>query len=399
MTDFFAPAARGVQHASLRAANRRAVLTAISFNTGLSNADLSRLTGLAPQTASAIVAELEAEGFIARGEVLRGRRGQPATPLFLNFEALYSIGCEITWEHIQVSLIDLGSREVARYRRYFAYPDAETIVEEAARAIGQMVDHLTRAQQKRLTGVGLTTPGVAIGRWIHLLGAPAEQADLWERLDLRAALEEATGLPTSWTNNGNAACFGEMTHRPAPRPADYAYILVDTFVAAGVLVGHTLWEGPHGNAANLGGIFICDREGNRTVGHRISSTLALRRKLVEAGRTAPTGDPSEWPWDEFGPVLEDWLSEAAYGLAQIIYNTAVITDIDRVVVDGTMPRTILDRLVAHVVQELSQLTPFASASLPEVSTGTLGTRAAVIGSAQIPVFRRYFSRDYKDMPL
>jgi hypothetical protein len=37
--------------------------------------------------------------------------------------------------------------------------------------------------------------------------------------------------------------------------------------------------------------------------------------------------------------------------------------------------------------------------LPQVSTGTLGARAAVIGSAQIPVFRRYFSRDYKDMPL
>lgn len=398
MTDFFAPAARGVQHANLRAANRRAVLTAITFNSGLSNADLSRLTGLAPQTASAIVSELEADGFIARGEVLRGRRGQPATPLFLNYEALYSIGCEITWEHIQVTLIDLGSREVARYRRYFTYPDALTIVEEAARAIGQMVDRLTRAQQKRLTGVGLTTPG-AIDRWIHILGAPAEQAQLWQRLDLRAALEDATGLPTTWTNNGNAACFGEMTHSPPPRPADYAYILVDSFIAAGVLTGHMLWEGPRGNAANLGGIFICDRAGKRTVGHRISSTLALRRKLAAAGRPVPTGDPAEWPWDDFGPVLEDWLSEAGYGLAQIIYNTAVVSDLDRVVVDSTVPRPILERLIAHVVKELHELEAFASMPLPVVLTGTLGARAAVIGSAQIPVFRRYFSRDYKDMQL
>lgn len=398
MTDFFAPAARGVQHASLRAANRRAVLTAITFNSGLSNADLSRMTGLAPQTASAIVAELEAEGFISRGEVLRGRRGQPATPLFLNYEALYAIGCEISWEHIQVTLIDLGSREVARYRRYFAYPDAKTVVEEAARAVGQMVDRLTRAQQQRLTGVGLTTPG-AIGRWIHVLGAPAEQASLWQRLDLRAALEDATGLPTTWTNDGNAACFGEMTLTPPPRPSDYAYILVDTFIAAGVLAGHALWEGPRGNAANLGGIFICDREGKRTVGHRIASTLALRRKLAEAGRTVPTGDPGEWPWADFEPVLEDWLSEAGYGLAQIIYNTAVVSDVDRVVVDGTMPRPILERLIAHTARELGELESFASLPLPEVSTGTLGARAAVIGSAQIPVFRRYFSRDYKDMPL
>lgn len=398
MTDFFAPAARGVQHASLRAANRRAVLTAITFNTGLSNADVSRLTGLAPQTASAIVAELEAEGFVTRGEVLRGRRGQPATPLFLNYDAVYSIGCEISWEHIQVTLLDLGSREVARYRRFFGYPDAETIVEEAARAIGQMVDRLTRAQQKRLTGVGLTTPG-AIGRWIHVLGAPAEQAQLWQRLDLRAALEDATGLPTTWTNNGNAACFGEMTHMPPPRPADYAYIHVDTFVAAGVLADHALWDGPRGNAANLGGIFICDRAGNRTVGHRIASTLALRRKLSEAGRPVPTGDPADWPWDSFEPVLEDWISEAGYGIAQIVYNTAVVTDMDRVVIDGAMPRTVLERLHAQVERELSAFGDYSSTGLPKVSIGALGARAAVIGSAQIPVFRRYFSRDYKDMPL
>ena len=398
MTDFFAPAARGVQHASLRAANRRAVLTAISFNSGLSNADLSRLTGLAPQTASAIVAELEADGFVARGDVLRGRRGQPATPLFLNYEALYAIGCEISWEHIQVTLIDLGSREVARYRRYFPYPDAVTIVEEAARAIGQMVDRLTRDQQKRLTAVGLTTPG-GIDRWIHLLGAPAEQAGLWQQLNLRSALEDATGLPTTWTNNGNAACFGEMTHTPPPRPADYAYIFVDTFIAAGVLAGHTLWEGPRGNAANLGGMLICGRDGNRTVGHRIASTLALRRMLGKAGRPVPTGDPAEWPWDDFGAVLDDWLSEASCGLAQIIYNTAMVTDIESVVLDGIMPRHILEQLITLVTAELAKLQSSASVALPKVSIGLLGARAVVIGSAQIPVFRRYFSRDYKDMPL
>ena len=55
MTDLFAPAGRGVQHANLRAANRRAVLTTIALSSGISNADVSRRTGLAPQTASAIV--------------------------------------------------------------------------------------------------------------------------------------------------------------------------------------------------------------------------------------------------------------------------------------------------------------------------------------------------------
>jgi DNA-binding MarR family transcriptional regulator len=42
------------------------------------------LSGLSPQTVSAILATLEADGLITRGPVLRGRRGQPATPIILN---------------------------------------------------------------------------------------------------------------------------------------------------------------------------------------------------------------------------------------------------------------------------------------------------------------------------
>lgn len=398
MTDFFAPAARGVQHASLRAANRRAVLTAITINSGLSNAELSRMTGLAPQTASAIVAELEAEGFVSRGEVLRGRRGQPATPLFLNFDALYSIGCEITWERINVTLIDLGSREIARYRRYYTYPDATTIVEEAARAIGEMLDQLNPGQRERLTGVGLSSPG-AIAQRIGLLGAPATQSRLWRELDLRGALEDATGVATNWINNGNAACFGEMTHLPPPRPADYAYLLVDTFLSAGVVSDHTLWEGRNGNAANLGGILVCSREGDRVVAHSIASTLALRRRLAEAGHPAVGGDPSEWPWDSFGSVAEKWLADTAFVLAQVVFNTAVVTDIGKVVVDGVMPRPFVERLLGETEKELRKLAPLATAPLPSLQQGVLGGRAVAIGAAQMPIFRRYFSRDYRDILL
>lgn len=139
MTDFFELAGRGVQHANLRAANRRAVLSTITFNPGISNADVSRRTGLAPQTASAIVSELEAEGLIARGEVLRGRRGQPATPLSLNYEAAYAIGVEIKWNHLGMVLISLGSQEFARTRRPYEYPDATTIVDEVAEGIESLL--------------------------------------------------------------------------------------------------------------------------------------------------------------------------------------------------------------------------------------------------------------------
>ena len=136
----------------MRAANRRAVLTTITFSPGISNADISRRTGLAPQTASAIVSELEADDLVYRGEVLRGRRGQPATPLFLNYDSAYAFGVEVGWRHLDILLINLGSRHIDRYRRDYAYPDAATIVDELAGNIAAMMERLDAPKRHRVAG-------------------------------------------------------------------------------------------------------------------------------------------------------------------------------------------------------------------------------------------------------
>ena len=232
MADFFEPAGRGVQHASLRAANRRAVLTTITFSPGISNAEVSRRTGLAPQTASAIVTELEDDGLITRGDVLRGRRGQPATPLYLDYDGAYGIGCEISWRHLDITLINLGSEDLGRYRRDFAYPDATSIVAEAAEAIAGLIARLSPAQQQRVAGIGLATPS-NLG---SLIGNLEPRPTSWRpgaQLDLRTALEAATGFPTTWFNDGNCACFAAMVMSPPPRPANLVHLFVSTYLGAG----------------------------------------------------------------------------------------------------------------------------------------------------------------------
>jgi len=75
---------RGVGPNNIRQSNQRAAMTVLSVAPGASNAEISRLTGLAPQTVSAVLVDLESEGLLLRGQVRRdGGRGQPATPIFL----------------------------------------------------------------------------------------------------------------------------------------------------------------------------------------------------------------------------------------------------------------------------------------------------------------------------
>lgn len=395
MADFFEPAGRGVQHASLRAANRRAVLTTIAFGTGISNADVSRQTGLAPQTASAIVSELEADGLIGRGEVLRGRRGQPATPLFLQFDGAYAIGCEISWRHIDIVLVNLGSEEIGRYRRNYAWPDAITVVAEAATAITELIGKLTPQQRTRLAGVGLASP-TEIASVLRSLDAPAEQTALWQTLDLRAELEAATSLPTAWFNDGTCACWAEMVMSPPPRPANFAYLFVTHFLGAGITAQHTLWEGPTGNSANLGSMLVSGPDGTRQFGHDIASLSAFTRRLTAAGIAAPDGDPTAWPWDEWEPLVATWIADSGAALAEITFNTVAAIEVDMVIIDGALPAPLVTRLAAAADAALDRL-PGLGCNRPRLIPGTLGPRATSLGAAQLPLFRKHFSRELEDM--
>lgn len=395
MADFFEPAGRGVQHASLRAANRRAVLTTITFSPGISNAEVSRRTGLAPQTASAIVTELEDDGLVTRGDVLRGRRGQPATPLYLDYAGAYGIGCEISWRHIDITLINLGSEDLGRYRRDFAYPDAAGIIAEATEAIAGLIARLDPAQQQRVAGIGLATP-TNLGSLIGNVEPPADQLAAWRELDLRTALEEATGLATTWFNDGNCACFAEMVMSPPPRPANLVHLFVSTFLGAGITAEHTLWEGPTGNSANLGSMLVNGRDGHRSFGHDIASTTALIRRLTEAGIEPPAGPPAEWPWADWEMQVGPWLEASGKALAEIIFNTGAVLEIDHAIIDSTAPQPIIERLVAATDKALGDLAA-SGVGRPRLVAGTLGSRATPLGAAQLTMFRKHFSRDMSDM--
>jgi predicted NBD/HSP70 family sugar kinase len=395
VADFFEPAERGVQHASLRAANRRAVLTAIAFNAGISNAEVSRRTGLAPQTASAIVSELETEGLITRGDVLRGRRGQPATPLHLNRCGAFGIGCEISWRHLDVVLVNLVGEEVGRRRLDFVYPDAATVVAQAVAEINAVIALLPEDRRARIAGIGIASP-TNFSRRIVDIGAPNEQVASWDELDLRAAIEAATGMPSIWVNDGNAACFSAMLFTPPPRPPNLVHLYVSTFLGAGITAQHALSEGPTGNAANLGSMLVVGADGAQHVAAEIASAQGLRRHLQEAGLKPLIGNPENWPWAEWEPQVSQWIDNAGSALAQVIFNTGAVVEIDRVIIDGKFPREIIARLLQATERGLDKLAGFHPRRPPLVA-GILGERAVSLGAAQIHLYRKFLSRDLSDM--
>ena len=394
--DVFEPGTRRMDVSGLRINNERAVLTAIATTPGYSAAEIARATGLGAQSVSRIVAELEATGLVRRGEARRGLRGQPATPLFIDSNGVFSLGCELGWRHYHILIRNFTGDVLGEHRRDYAVPDVDVVFNEIGSLARLLVGLVPQEFRSRIIGMGLAMPS-GIGRNIDLVGGPADQAARWSELDILAAAEAASGLEIVPFNDGNAACWAELAAFSPPRPANMAYFQVGTFVAAGLIAEGRLWEGPTGISADLGSMLVPDRNGRLDFVHLVASLYALEKRIAEAGMEVPTGNPQSWPWDALEPVVSGWLEDASRVLAIAIANTHALMEFSVALLDGDLPRPLVERLVERIRQQANEL-PILTSDRPSIRISRHGAAAAARGAALKPIYRRFFSRDPSDFP-
>ncbi|WP_317186578.1 ROK family transcriptional regulator [Devosia sp. BK] len=384
--DLFNLGSRGLQHHGLRRANERAVLTVVGFNPGLSNAEIARMSGLAPQTVSAILNDIEAVGLIVRGEVLRGRRGQPATPIFLRAEGSFGIGVELSWGHADIVAINLHAKPLAHRHLCYEEPDFAALPRKIADAIAEMVRDWPAAQRERLTDIGIGLPSTIDENRVP----EDDNVPSALRVAFAAELEQLTGLPVMLFNDGNAACWAELVARPAPRPETFIYLLVSTFLGAGLIGEGRLWQGPSGYSADLGAMLVAQPDGIPMPANAFASVTSLVERAQEAGITLKAGDNADWDWDALEPVLKAWLRQSAKVLALVIYNANAVVEGRLAVIDTILPPQITERLSRMVLEEFALLPQRRSV---EIVPGTIGRLAPALGAAELPLYHRYFSRN------
>jgi len=386
--DLFDRGAKGMQHHGLRRANERAVLTVIGFNPGLSNAEIARMSGLAPQTVSAILNDVEAAGLISRGEVLRGRRGQPATPIFLRAQGGYSIGIEIGWRHADVLAIDLHANIVDQRHIDYAEADFATLPRQLAALMGEIIHEWPQDQRARLTDIGVCLPGTVhsalepLGQGIGSKSGPSQ-------IDFASELEGLTGLPVTLFNDGNAACWAELIAQPSPRPDGFIYLLTSTYIAGGLIGEGRLWQGPNGHSADLGAMLVEATPSGPRSAHAIASVTALIERLGAAGHRVDLADIENWHWPALDYVVDAWIEDSARALSVVVYNTNAVIEAGLVVIDTILPTEITTRLVERLEAHFKAL---PSRREIRIVGGHLGKRAPALGAAELSLYRRYFSR-------
>jgi predicted NBD/HSP70 family sugar kinase len=379
---------RGMQPAHVRQMNMRAILGVISMQPAITNAELSRLTQLAPQTVSAVLLDLEEDALITRGDVLRGRRGQPATPLFLNPDGAFAIGAEIGLSRIDIALVGLGNQVVERYQSSYEAPLPSVVLGELKSGIDSLTRNMTSADRRRLQGLAIAVPGGVDDPDRFSDGPDLGRA--WASLDLGSEAGRLTGMDIMMVSDGNAACWAERTAHPVPRPLNLLYLLVGPTLAAGIVAENRLWEGARGDSTRLGSMLVADRDGAPRLAQDIASVSTLERYLHGIGATIEEAEAGHSP--KAAATLDRWVDECGFALAQVIVNTATVLDHESAIVDSVLPRSITKRIVVRINESLESIPTVPRDRSPVVVGREVGPDPAK-GAALLKMYRRYFSRE------
>ena len=199
----------GTTQAETRVYNERLVLSLVRRHGQLSKVDLTRLTGLAPQTITTIVNRAADSQLLVRREALRGRLGQPSVPYALNAAAAYSFGLKVDHRSADVALINFVGEVLALEQTTFDYPMPDEVMHFAKSATARICRKHKSISRDRIAGLGIASPFYQ-SNWEDEIGAPASRFDAWRKIDIRAELDDHFEWPVYLFNDATVSASAEL---------------------------------------------------------------------------------------------------------------------------------------------------------------------------------------------
>ncbi len=382
---------------SIRYLNAKRALNTLFRQGGRSRADLARSLGLNRSSTGSIVAALLADDLVVeRPEEARipaGRTGRSGVTVALKPEGAWFLGVEIETDRIGIVVLDLAACVVCRQSVAMdclaASPEA--VIDEAAGLVRRTLAAIPAP--RRIGGVcatipGLLTPGGVV-RFAPILR--------WRDVPLKAMLRSRLGgeIAIRSENDANAFAIAE-TYRAAANPADLVvFLLIESGVGGGIVVGGELLRGSGGAAGEFGHLKVgadgfvnqSQRPGHlenyigreamlaryRQHGGSADSTAAFFKNLARDEAAALT-------------VAREW----GHWLAEGLLHATNLLNPRTIVLGGSL--TPLYARVGPEVEAILAARLIEGVAAPGIEISSLGEYGAAVGGACI-MHQRFFAVD------
>jgi predicted NBD/HSP70 family sugar kinase len=386
---------KGSNSVHVRYYNERVVLETLRRHGQASKADLARSANLTPQAVAGIVDALVDAGLVEQTGKRFGQVGQPSVIYSPSADGAYSVGLHVGRRSLDAVLVDFAGQIRATETHEYDFPEPNAVVRLAVSSIQRFTDSLPEAARERMIGIGVAMP-YFLGGWKTEQNVPESIAVAWETFDLKAQLAAAIQLPIHLENDASAAAVAELVYGYGKTYKNFIYLSMNTFIGGGLVLDGSLSTGPHGNSAAFGPFPVSPSRlstvpppsGPFEILLRRASVAVLMRHLRGNGiQIRRTKDLDYLPADAL-PFLREWQEDCADALAQAIVGSISVIDVDAVIVDGILPRAILDTTIAMIIRRFNEIMPDGVIA-PAIVVGSTGAQAAAIGAAILPVYAMF----------
>lgn len=235
----------------LRQFHASQIFHALRAQPGISQKELSDLTGCDKSTVSLIIKRFEEIGLVERVTgTPDGRRGRPSEMLRISELSGLLMGVHLEFECLRFVAANVDGRP-------FASKDAPLPVDPADladRVRAGLVDFCQEIGRdlKEIRAVGLTLPGL-----VGSAGGLAESSNLsWNKVAVPDLLKTKIGAPVYVDNDTNAATIAEYLFGECAHLSDFIMLDGGRGIGGGVFIDGRLYRGKNGFGGELGHIKV-----------------------------------------------------------------------------------------------------------------------------------------------
>lgn len=385
---------RGTNSVQVRHYNQRVVLDAIRRLGEASKAEIARHARLTPPAISGIVDDLVASGYLVPRGKRAGARGQPSSLYGLDPEGGFSLGLHLGRRSLDAVLVDFAGQVVATETHDYDFPEPAHVASIGDGALKRLRGSLG-PRAERLVGLGISAP-YFLGGWERELGFPLAVSAAWREADLTTLFAEARGLPLFVENDASASAAAELVFGAGRQFRDFVHLSIATMIGGGLVLDGVLQTGPNGNAAAFGPMPVAPSRlssvpppsGAFEVLLRRASVYGLLNHLAAGGHDVRRARDLEALPPAAMPLVREWQEDCADALAQALVATVAVVDVEAVVIDGLLPRSLLADTVDLVALRFAAMLPQGLVA-PLIHVGVIGPQASALGAAILPIYLQF----------
>lgn len=276
---------------ALRLSNQQRIIRSLLDQGALTQAELSRQTGLSTATVSNIVRTLIERELVTTSPVTSS--GRRALAVSVVDAGAVAVGLDFGRRHTRVLLASLGYEIIAEETMETDLEQGARVRIDAAATLLARVLAVAGRPRASVLGVGVGIPGSIDLR----TGRAAESSILpeWDGVD-ENTISDRLKLPVYLENDANLGALAEITWGPHTGTADLVFVKIATGIGAGLILGGKPIRGNIGVTGELGHTPIHEHGllcscGNRGCLETVASTRIML-EILERG-TLPSTNPTD----------------------------------------------------------------------------------------------------------